>query len=427
MQHKILKRYPLGNSKRVWRQDNFLLSTFQCQAENMRKAIENLKEAGFTMLELGWATHEQAQEAVRLCEELDISLIFQDFTRFGGMQDGNLDRKLSRGDVRRVVDELRPWKKTVGYYVWDEPYRDRELAEARRQIDLFLTEDPTSIAFSCAIPSYNTLYTWGNGEFPAYLRRFAETIEPPALSLDYYPINTQNRYSEEEQLDNSLLWCDLEMMRKLCREKQMPLWFYHQTFDRFECGHFSFPMARMMMYAAVMYGAKGLQNFSAMRSVLTPSGERGYFFEETKAINREFSKLGNTLMALDSRYVFHSDDLLPDCPYTEGLSDKIDESAIVCGKLPKRVSVGELSDRYGNDYLLVLNRDYRTAADVTIGLQRKSRIYEVDRNDGTQKPICEEADRIFVSLDAGDAVLLRVQDSSQEAYTIEYRIEKNEL
>lgn len=425
MKHKVLKRYPLGNPKRVWRQDNFILSTFQCQAESMRQAIENLKEAGFTMLELGWATHDQAEEAVRLCEELDIQLIFQDFTRFGGMQENHIERKITIRDARNVVNEMRPWKNTIGYYVWDEPYRDEELAEARRQIDLFVSEDPEKIAFSCAIPSYNTLYTWENGEFPAYLRRFADTVEPPALSLDYYPINTENRYSKESQLDDSLMWCDLEMMRKVCREKQMPLWFYHQTWDRFSCGHFVFSMARMMMYAAVMYGAKGLQNFSAMRSVLDEAGGRGVFFEETRKINTEFRKLGNTLMALESRFVFHADDLLPNCPYTEGLSDDIGESTVLCGNLPKRVSVGELCDAYGNTYLLVLNRDWDKETKVTLSLKNESRIYAVDRTDGRQKTIDENTKRICLILSAGDGTLLRVQPSTEEAFTVEYRIEKN--
>ena len=42
MEHKILARYPIGNPRRTWRQDNFILSTFQCKGENMRDAMENI-------------------------------------------------------------------------------------------------------------------------------------------------------------------------------------------------------------------------------------------------------------------------------------------------------------------------------------------------------------------------------------------------
>ena len=36
MEHKILSRYPLGNPRRKWRQDNFILSQFKAQGNDMR-------------------------------------------------------------------------------------------------------------------------------------------------------------------------------------------------------------------------------------------------------------------------------------------------------------------------------------------------------------------------------------------------------
>ena len=60
MEHRIFWRYPLGNPKRIWRQDNFILSTFSLRAENMRDAVENCKEVGLNLIELGWASHEHA-------------------------------------------------------------------------------------------------------------------------------------------------------------------------------------------------------------------------------------------------------------------------------------------------------------------------------------------------------------------------------
>ena len=38
--------------------------------------------------------------------------------------------------------------------------------------------------------------------------------------------------------------------------------------------------------------------------------------------------------------------------------------------------------------------------------------------------ICEGTDKIEVTLAAGDAVLYRVQNAAEEAFTIEYRLEK---
>ena len=136
MDHRIFARHPLGNPHRHWRQDNFILSTFSARGSNMRKVIKNCVDAGFTMLELGWATHEQAFEAVQLCEEYGIDLLFQDFTLHGGMQEF-ISREGELQSMVPLANTLAPWKRTVGVYIWDEPFRPDQLAEARRQADLY--------------------------------------------------------------------------------------------------------------------------------------------------------------------------------------------------------------------------------------------------------------------------------------------------
>jgi len=180
----------------------------------------------------------------------------------------------------------------------------------------------------------------------------------------------------------------------------------------------------MMMYAAVLYGAKALQQFTCVGSVIDEKGQKSIFFDETKAIHAEFKKLGNTLMALDSRYVFHSADLLPTSPYLTGLADDITDSEVLSGTLQDRVSVGELEDRYGNTYLVILNRDFTVEKTVELSLNKNYRIYEVSRETGRQSVLDDGTDRLTVTLAPGDAVLVRVQDAAEEAYTVEYRLEK---
>lgn len=423
MEHKILNRYPLGNPHRVWRQDNFVLSTFSAKGENMRDVLENCAEAGFTMLELGWASHEQAEEALQICEELNIDLLYQDFSVFGGMQGYHQDRG-PWDNAKAVVDHVRGYKSCVGYYIWDEPYRHEQLVEARRVVDLFQKEDPARCPFTVAIPSYNDIFTWQNGQFGAYLYDYVNIIDPPMLSLDYYPIGLPG-YTDEKQLDDSLMWCDLGLMRQLCARHDLPLWFYYQAVNLHKYAHFEFPMVRMMMYAAVLYGAKALQQFTCVDSVIDEAGQKSIFFEETKAIHGEFRKLGNTLMALDSKHVFHSADLLPGSPYMTGLADDIVDSAWLAAPLPNRVSVGELADAYGNTYMVILNRDFTTDKTITLPLKKTSRLYEVSRVTGRQSVLSDAADQIEVTLAMGDAIVLRIQDAAEDAYTVEYRIDKD--
>lgn len=424
MKHRILERRPLGNPHRLWRQDNFVLSTFSVPGNNVRRALTTCAEAGFNMVELGWASHESAEEALRICEELRMPLLFQDFSVHGGMQERYLDRYVTKEQMQKLCIHLRPWKCLAGLYVWDEPYHDDQLAEARRQADLFQAEMPDKLPFTVAIPSYNNDYQWDNGLFAGYLCNYAKTIDPPVLSLDYYPIGLSG-YEREKQLDNSYFWCDLAVMREVGREHGMPLWFYYQGLPMHGCNDFTFPMVRMMMYAAVMYGVKGLQQFIAVGSIILPDGEKGPFFAQQKEIHAEFAKLGNTLMALENRFVFHSPEICREIPEYRPYADDIAQSAVLADAvLPCRCSVGELADAENNPYLLVLNRDFDKEQTFELPLRGKLRIYPVSREDGMQS-YAGETDVLRVSLAPGDAALYRLSaDTEGEPETLEYRIEK---
>ena len=423
MDHKIFARHPLGNPHRHWRQDNFILSTFSARGSNMRKVIKNCVDAGFTMLELGWATHEQAFEAVQLCEEYGIDLLFQDFTLHGGMQEF-ISREGELQSMVPLANTLAPWKRTVGVYIWDEPFRPDQLAEARRQADLYEQAAPGKLPFTVAIPSYNTEYTWQNGLFTKYLYDYAKKIDPPVLSLDYYPFGLPG-YNDAEQLDTSLLWCDLGLLRKVAQAYRMPLWFYYQAVNLHKYHRFTFPMVRSQMYAGAMYGAKALQEFTAVDAVITEEGDRGPIFEETKRIHAEFRALGNTLMALQSVGVYHSAELLAGSPYLTGLADELTGHDILPQTLPRRCSVGELADAYGHRYFLFLNRDVDVPLDAELPLKKPVRLYTVSRETGEQIFLGDSITSLTLHLAAGDGVLYRMDEvTDAEPYTLEYRIEK---
>ncbi len=423
MDHKIFARHPLGNPHRHWRQDNFILSTFSARGSNMRKVIKNCVDAGFTMLELGWATHEQAFEAVQLCEEYGIDLLFQDFTLHGGMQEF-ISREGELQSMVPLANTLAPWKRTVGVYIWDEPFRPDQLAEARRQADLYEQAAPGKLPFTVAIPSYNTEYTWQNGLFTKYLYDYAKKIDPPVLSLDYYPFGLPG-YNDAEQLDTSLLWCDLGLLRKVAQAYRMPLWFYYQAVNLHKYHRFTFPMVRSQMYAGAMYGAKALQEFTAVDAVSTEEGDRGPIFEETKRIHAEFRALGNTLMALQSVGVYHSAELLAGSPYLTGLADELTGHDILPQTLPRRCSVGELADAYGHRYFLFLNRDVDVPLDAELPLKKPVRLYTVSRETGEQIFLGDSITSLTLHLAAGDGVLYRMDEvTDAEPYTLEYRIEK---
>lgn len=420
MEHKIFARYPLGNANRAWKQDNFILSNFSARAADMRKCIRNCKDAGFNTVEIGWATHEQAEEAVLYCEQEGLDLIFQDLSRYGGMQHY---RHCENDALSEVILEKRAYKRLIGYYIWDEPWKDDQLAAARVLTDECECTAPDLLPFTVAIPSYNPDDTWENGLFAAYLERYVTTIDPPVLSLDYYPIGLPG-YTLEKQLDDSKMWLDLGCMKQLGEKYGLPLWFYYQGQNLHKAAYFTFPMIRCMMYAAVLYGCKALQHFTAVGSIIDENGDREWAFEDQKVIHEEFRHLGGTLMALNSKRVIHDATLDTGFEAYAEMHETEADSAYLAGKLPRRASVAEFEDGYENGYMMILNRDFEEGQTFTLPLNGRYRLYEVSKADGCQYVAAESIDRIEVTLAKGDAVLYRIQPAQEEAYTVEYRLIK---
>ena len=129
-------------------------------------------------------------------------------------------------------------------------------------------------------------------------------------------------------------------------------------------------------------------------------------------------------MALENRYVFHSGDLLPDCPHYDAFRDSVSESAVLASLDSPRTSAGEFTDAYGNTYLLLLNRDYDREADLRISFREPVRVYEVSRETGRQTVLFDTAAGMSMKFAPGDGRLFRIQPASEEPYTLEYRLEK---
>jgi len=448
MKHVVYDRYPIGNKRFIWKQKDFKLSTFagvpvhDCgegvPKEFVDKHVRHLKEAGFNMMELGWVKHENAWLAVDACEKQGLDLLFQDMSIMGGMNKYCLENKVPYEVVEDLVNRLKDKKHVIGYYVWDEPCTGEQLHEARRQMDMLEKAAPEALLFTVAIPSYNLEgengegFHWENGLYEPYVEKFVREMDPPVLSFDYYPIGDywnawyDHTFVRENQLDDSFIWLDMALHRKLALEKELPFWFYYQGYPLYaQKDFFIFPIIRSSMYGAILYGAKGLSHYAVGEPkslVLKSNGDKDIFFEEMKKIHGEISAMGDTLMALSSKMVYHSADLLPDCEYMTPLVDKVEDSDIFTGELPRRTSVGELEDAYGNRYVIILNRDFEAPLSGEIEMKDEFRVYEVSREDGKQRVAYENTTLLPVCLAPGDAVILRIQKAREEAFTIKYKL-----
>lgn len=438
MDHKLLTRKPIGNPRRVWKQDSFILtvasagpmsSAWEAKSEftrrNTRRAVKTCMDAGFDIIGCLWAYPEMAMDIVRTAEGLGGSVLFQDLHRFGGMGYKNIFCETN--DYKGAIEDTKQWKSIKGYCMWDEPILMEHLEETRRMIDYCESVRPDVLPYTVADPSYNKLVDRDYNGYANYIDAFLDTIDPAQMSFDYYPIG-KPEYDHALQLDNSAMWSDLEIVRRASQKRDVPFWFYYQG-QRFTWHKvyytFGFNMARAMAHAGILHGAKALECYTEFNGFVDPTtGKPGMFFEEQQRLNRELKKLGNTLMALTCLRVIHDDMLLPDDPSMEGLRTTMEESELVEGALTPRISISEHTDAHGNKYLMVLNRDYEHDASLSLKLKNMSNVYEVSKKDGDQYLAFDHARAIPVYLAPGDLALYRIQNADEEHFTIEYYLNK---
>ena len=438
MQHKLLARHPIGNPRRVWKQDNLLINvasagymetTLSPKSEWMyrkvRRAVKTCIDAGFNLIGCLWADPKMAMEIVRTAERYGGNVEFQDLKRFGGM--GRKNVFCETNDYVGAIEDTKQWKCIKAYCLWDEPITQERLEETRRMLDYCEKVRPDVLPYTVANPDYNRHCRWEDNAYVPYIDQFLDVIDPAQMSFDYYPIG-KSEYDPAKQLDNSTMWSCLEIVRRASKKRDIPMYFWYQA-QRFTWHKvyytFHFNMARAMAHAGILYGVKGIECYTEFDGFVDPAtGGRGEFFDEQKRLNEELAALGNTLMALECDRVIHDAMLLPDHPTMEGFRTSMEESELVESGLVPRTSISEHTDAYGNRYLMVLNRDYEQPATLTLRLKNASHVYEVSKQDGEQYLCDEDTKSLHVSLEPGDLKLYRIQPAEEEPCTIEYYLEK---
>ena len=432
MKTKVIYREPVGNPDRKYRQNQFIISSCMSVGavvadpqSDLRECIRQIKEVGCNLTEFIWADKEMTEQCVLACEEYGIDGVFQNWEAFGGFQAKKGEMKMNREEFERFMDFNKVYKHFYGYYVWDEPLSDAAVDATAEQLNQIEELDPKRLPFTVAIPSYNATDTWDNGLFERYLRRYAKVVNPAVMSLDYYPFSAL-RPEPFEQLDDKHLFLDIALLRELALENKTPMWFYIQTQDM-PMGerYFRFTPARMTMqaYNALLHGAKGIQYYCTVEGAIYRDGRKGPLFYQMQEMNQRIEQWGKTLMALTSTHVFHSPELLAENENYNQFRESLDASEVLAtGDLPFRCSVGEFADSEGNQYLMILNRDYLEKRRFKLNLKDACRVYEVSGENGMQSVKQKSTKCLDVELAAGDAVLLRVQSVKEEASLLEYRL-----
>lgn len=390
--------------ERGWKQEKFILSTFEAirnDRGDFKKIISANQEAGINVVEIVFKNRALVSRILEVCEELGMATIIQD-PAFGGIG----ERIVTTDDktVEEVLAHYAPYRHIYGYYLWDEPIEEA-FDHCRDTKERFQRLSPRTFLHFCAFPSYGVYtwdsfaYNWEENTYTKYIDGFLRTIDPPVVTLDYYPFR-----SSSMELVNSDLWRDMGYLSKRARQLEKPFWFYFQGVDM-ETGVCSIavPKITAQMFAAIAYNAKGLSWFVTADVLTDLDGEKKANFEELKKANFEALHLGDFFFDKQLERIYHT-------PYDEKLDTiyyqgNIRDSALI-KVAPDHCIVSEFSKKDDDKrYLLIVNKQHDKSADGVLELKENMQVAFFDKTDAVLGPF-EEKKRVCVWLDAGDALAI---------------------
>ncbi len=314
-----------------------------------------------------------------------------------------------RAAVERLAPALRQDPAALAVFLSDEP-QQRELAALGRVATLVRARLQGMPVFVNLFPFRNGQREWYR-DYADYVAALVRELHPSMLSFDNYSLSYAGMGDE--------FYSNLELVRSAALAGQIPFWSCVQSVAHFGYLEPSDATLHLQVYAALAYGARGLEYFTYATpergnyrsGALDPFGHLTPTWEMLRRINLEVAALAPTLLGLESTGVYHYPDVpahgtaLERSPLVAGIDMSKDEDAFVPPSVAARFLVGEFRDPRDRKYLMIVNKDlvYSFRFDVRLRLPGAS-IVRVSPYTGAEEPLDGEQPWLA----PGGGVLLRV-------------------
>lgn len=318
--------------------------------------------------------------------------------------DANAPLRISTADARRLVQEMlaeyRPFPAFAGFDVFDEPPPSKFPTVAAATA-LVRELAPAHLPYSNLVP--------GNGPgYASFVQNFVDTVRPPVLSFDRYPILTSGL--DINYFDN---WA---IIRRIGLAAGIPTWVYIQSVKFAGRVVPNEQQLRWQVNMSLAYGAKGILYFTWWTpevargegfesAIITLDGKRTPLYDFATRLNREWLiPIGRELKPLVSVSVTHANDT-PIPPGVEPFRPdnyvmRVEGGAVVLGQF--RAPTDD-----GRRWLLVANRSDR--ADTTVHLTFGSAARRTERfRESSREYAAAAAAPVSLQLAAGGAALFRL-------------------
>ncbi len=244
------------------------------------------------------------------------------------------------------------------YLVYDEPHRNK-FESIKKFKDALSKVDPVHPMFVNLFPIYATPSQLGTESYHDYLTTFTDIVNPPMLSVDVYPFR-------EDGLLASYFY-NLDLVRKHAQLKGIDPWLSIQTWEG--PGH-KFPtedQVRWQAFHGLAYGYKAIFYFTLYggsaeeQAIMNWNGSKGILYESTKALNARLKEVGNILVNLEHKDVFHGGRELP-----YGANEIPEEFPIAVEPADAPITISTFEGKGGSRYFLLVNRSFDLSQEVSV-------------------------------------------------------------
>ncbi len=342
------------------------------EAENAFNKFVLMKDAGINTY-LGW--YDDVETVLRVLDAAEQA----------GVKVIASSPELST-DTEETVKAWMGHPALYGYHLDDEPEVSEleGLGQWVRQIQAVDSYHP------CYINLYPN-WAWGKEQYANHVNLFLQQAPVPFLSFDNYPVVSIDGNPNILRPD---WYRNLEEVASAAKKKGIPFWAFALALShRLDATHFyrvpTLPELRLQVFSNLAYGAQAIQYFT-FHGIYIDSKTAVY--DLVKTVNQEVQQFADVFLGASVLGVWHTGAELPEGTQPLGaLPDEIRSLTTSEGG-----AVVSLLENKGNQYFMVVNKDFRNAMDLTMEV-----------NGGGVSNLSKEGQQVSVtnatwSVDAGD-------------------------
>jgi hypothetical protein len=294
---------------------------------------------------------------------------------------------------------------SVGFYVRDEPTASMFPGLGRIAEELAKAA-PGKWTYVNLLPTYASEEQLGTATYAEYLDQYIAAVHPAFLSYDNYSV------FGTEIADR--FYTNLELVRRAAQKAEIPFWNCILTNAHFFFGDPTEATYGLQVWSTLAYGGRGIQYFTYFtlpygnwrQGPIDGFGNRSPMWDVMRRTNLQLHVLAPWLLKLRSTGVFHSSPPPEGRPIAES---PLVKSIAFSGADGRRgpFLVGELQDKDGGAYLVVVNKDLQLTYSVTVELRDAGKtLTRISSYSGQEFPFSGSD-----FLNPGQGALLRIHET----------------